>query len=272
MRQPLVRAGRASVPAVHAVERAMRLLFAFSAQQPALGLGEMARQAGLSKSTARRLLLTLERLGLVTVDPETSAYRLGARCLELGAAAQASIDLRDRALPVMRRLVDEVGESAYLMVPRGVEAVCVEIVEARRGPRVLFTEVGTAFPLHAGAAPRALLAALPDTVAAQALGGPRRAFTPRTLTEAAAIRRDIAATRAAGYALSAEDLVPGFAGIGAVIRDHRAAPVGALSISGLAARFLGPEQKRLVAALVGAATEISRALGHSDGAASSPAR
>ena len=272
MRQPLVRAGRASVPAVHAVERAMRLLFAFSAQQPALGLGEMARRAGLSKSTARRLLLTLERLGLVTVDSETSAYRLGARCLELGAAAQASIDLRGQALLVMRRLVDEVGESAYLMVPRGVEAVCVEIVEARRGPRVLFTEVGTAFPLHAGAAPRALLAALPDGVAERALAGSRRAFTPRTLTEAAAIRRDIAATRAAGYALSVEDLVPGFAGIGAVIRDHRETPVGALSISGLAARFTGPERKPLAAALVAAAAEISGAMGYRRQAAGGSAR
>jgi DNA-binding IclR family transcriptional regulator len=252
---------RGSVPAVHAVERATRLLFAFSAERPALGLGEAARQVGLSKSTARRLLLTLERLGLVTIDPETAVYRLGARCLELGAVAQASIDLRGRALPVMRRLVDDVGESAYLMIPRGTEAICVEIVEARRGPRVLFTEVGTAFPLHAGAAPRALLAALPDAVAAQVLAAPLRAFTARTLTDPAALRQDIAAVRAAGYALSAEELVPGFAGIGAVIRDHRQAPVGALSISGLATRFEGPERERLAAALVSAADEVSRAMG-----------
>jgi DNA-binding IclR family transcriptional regulator len=259
--QPVARPVRESVPAVHAVERAVRLLFAFSAERPALSLAELARQVGLSKSTARRLLLTLERLGLVTAEPATALYRLGARCLELGAAAQAAIDLRSRALPVMRRLVDEVGESAYLMIPRGPEAICVEIVEARRGPRVLFTEVGTAFPLHAGAAPRALLAAVPEPVVAQVLAGPLRVYTPRTLTDLAALRRDVDEIRAAGYALSVEELVPGFAGVGAVIRDHRQEPVGALSISGLRARFEGPDRERLVTALIRAVGEISRAMG-----------
>jgi DNA-binding IclR family transcriptional regulator len=252
---------RGSVPAVHAVERAARLLFAFTSERPALTLGDLARQAGLSKSTARRLLLTLERVGLVAVDARAGLYRLGTRCLELGAAAQASIDLRTRALPVMRRLADEAGESAYLMVPRETEAVCVEIVEARRGPRVLFTEVGTAFPLHTGAAPRALLAALPDAVASRVLAGPLRAFTAHTRTDPARLRDDVAETRRAGYAVSVEELVPGFAGIGAAIRDHRQEAIGALSISGLKERFVGPERDGLARAVVEAAREISRAMG-----------
>jgi len=246
---------------VYAVERAVRLLFAFSAARPALGLGDLARHVGLSKSTARRLLLTLERLGLVVTDPASGAYRLGARCLELGAVAQASIDVRGRARPVMQRLVDEVGLSAYLMIPRGAEALCVETVETRRGPRILFTDVGSTFPLHAGAAPRALLAALPEPVVARALEGPLRAYTARTLTDPAAIRRDIARTRAAGYALSEEELIPGFSGIGAAIRDHQGAVAGAISIGGLKARFEPREREPLVRALIAAAAEISRALG-----------
>jgi DNA-binding IclR family transcriptional regulator len=252
---------RGSVPAVHAVERAARLLFAFTSERPGLTLADLARQAGLSKSTARRLLLTLERAGLVATDAGAGLYRLGTRCLELGAAAQAAIDLRTRALPVMRRLADEVSESAYLMVPRESEAVCVEIVEARRGPRVLFTEVGTAFPLHAGAAPRALLAALPAAVVSRALAGPMRRFTPHTRTDPAHIHDDIAETRRAGYAVSVEELVPGFAGIGAVIRDHRHEAIGALSISGLKERFLGPDRDALARAVVQAAREISRTMG-----------
>jgi DNA-binding IclR family transcriptional regulator len=261
---------RGSVPAVHAVERAARLLFAFTGERAALSLAELARQSKLSKSTARRLLLTLERVGLVTADAGAGVYRLGTRCLELGAVAQAAIDLRTRALPVMRRLADEVSESAYLMVPRGSRAVCVEIVEARRGPRVLFTEVGTTFPLHAGAAPRALLAALPEAVQAQALTPPLRRFTPHTRTDPELVQADIAETRRAGYAVSVEELVLGFAGIGAVVRDHRQAAIGALSISGLKERFLGPEQAALADAVVEAAREVSRAMGWAEPAPAPP--
>jgi DNA-binding IclR family transcriptional regulator len=251
-----------SVPDVNAVVRAAHILGVFAVDRPALMLGEIARRVALSKSTTRRLLLTLERVGLVTSEPASGQYRLGLRCLELGAAAQAAIDLRQQALPVMRRLGEAVGETVYLLVPRGSEAICVEIVEARRAVRVLATEVGTAFPLHAGAAPRALLAAAPEAVVREVLASPRRRFTPQTLTDAAALARDIAATRKAGHSTSVDDLVTGIAGIGAVIRDRRGEAVAALSVSALKDRVLGADRARLVRAIVEAAAEISRALGH----------
>ncbi|MBI4588430.1 MAG: IclR family transcriptional regulator [Candidatus Rokubacteria bacterium] len=253
--------GNASVPVVYAVERAVRILGAFTVERPTLSLGEIAHHVGLSKSTVRRLLLTLQHTGLVASDPASTHYRLGIRCLELGAAAQAATDLRQCALPVMRRLVQEVGETAYLLVPRGAEAICLEIAEARRGVRVLFAEVGTAFPLHAGAAPRALLAAAPDGVVRDLLTRPLRRYTPDTIADAATLERDIQTTRARGYSISVDDLVEGVAGIGALIWDRRVDAVAAISISGIKNRLLGAEQERLTRAVVEAAHEISRAIG-----------
>ena len=246
---------------MHAVRRAGAILFAFSAERPTLSLAEVAQAVRLSKSTARRLLLTLQQIDLVTSDPSSGRYRLGVRCLEVAAVAQSGIDLRQCALPVMRRLVQELGETVYRLVRRGLDAVCLEIAEARRGPRVLFADVGTAFPLHAGAAPRALLAAASDEVVREILEAPMRRYTPHTITERAAVRRDVAATRAAGYAFSVDDLVVGITGVGAVVWDHRTQPVGAISVCGVKERFLGEERPRVVATVVGAAREISCALG-----------
>jgi DNA-binding IclR family transcriptional regulator len=237
------------------------MLLAFSIERPVLTLGEIAQSVRLSKSTVRRLLLTLEDVGLVTRDVDSARYRLGIRCLELGAAAQASIDLRGIAVPIMRRLVQETGEAVYLLVPRGTEAVCLEIAEARPIVRVLSTDVGMAFPLHAGAAPRALLAAVPEAVIRDVCAGPLRRYTPHTMTDPAAIERDIAATRAAGYTLSVDDMVVGIAGIGAVIWNRHAEPVGAISVTGMKERFLGGDGDRFIDSLVAAARELSHALG-----------
>lgn len=237
------------------------MLLAFTVDRPTLTLGDLARNVDLSKSTVRRLLLTLEDVGLVVRDPETGRYRLGTRCLELGAAAQASIDLRGIALPVMRRLVQELGETVYLLVPRGIDAICIETAEARPGVRVIPTDVGMAFPLHAGAAPRALLAAVPAAIVRDLCAGPLRRYTPHTITDPSALERDIETTRAAGYTFSLDDMVVGIAGIGVVLWNRHVEPVAAISVTGMKGRFVGPELAQLVTTVVAAGHEISRALG-----------
>jgi len=237
------------------------MLLAFTVEQPTLTLGDLARAVDLSKSTVRRLLLTLDDVGLVVRDPETGRYRLGTRCLELGAAAQASIDLRGIALPVMRRLIQELGETVYLLVPRATDAICLEIVEARPRVRVIATDIGMAFPLHAGAAPRALLAAVPASVVRELLAGSLQPYTPHTIVDSAALQRDIQTTRAAGFTFSVDDMVIGIAGIGVVIWNRNVEPVAAISVTGMKERFLGPERERFVSTVVAAGHEISRALG-----------
>ena len=221
----------------------------------------MAQAVRLSKSTARRLLLTLQELDLVATDGASGRYRLGARCLEFAAVAQAGVDVRQCALPVMRRLVQELGETVYLLVRRGTDAVCLEIAEARQGPRVLFADVGSAFPLHAGAAPRALLAAAGEEALRDVSVGSLRRYTAHTITDRAALRRDIAATRAAGHTFSVDDLVVGITGVGAVVWDHRMEPVAAISVCGVKERFLGQERDHVVRTVVAAARDISCALG-----------
>jgi DNA-binding IclR family transcriptional regulator len=252
---------KSSVPAVQSLERAARILLTFTPEEPALGLAEISRRVDLSKSTVRRLLLTLEDLGFVTGDRQRGVYRLGVACLRLGQAAQASIDLRGKARPAMETLVSKIAETAYLFIRSGNEAVCIDIVEAHRDVRVLYTGVGTSFPLHVGAAPRALLSTLTESEITGLLSRPLKNYTPATLGKAPDIRADIERTRRLRYAMSIDDLVVGVAGIGCVIWDHRGDAAGAISISGLKDRYIGPELGRFTEAVMRAAAAISSELG-----------
>jgi DNA-binding IclR family transcriptional regulator len=249
-----------SVPAVQSLERAAAILGVFSANRPSLSVTEIAPKVGLSKSTVRRLLLTLEQLGFVQSDAR-GVYGLGITCLRLGFVAQVSMDVRKKARPILEELVTEVGETAYLFIPRGGEAVCLDVVDAPHSLRVLYTGVGTVFPLHVGAAARALLSAQSETELARILRKPLKRYTPSTITMPTKLREDIARTRRQGYVLSVDDLVQGAAGIGCVVVDHRGEVVCSISIGGLKERFLSKEFDALRTAVVNAAAKISARMG-----------
>jgi len=251
-----------SVPAVQSLERAAAILGVFSANRVSLSVTEIAPMVSLSKSTVRRLLLTLEQLGFVQSDTR-GVYSLGITCLKLGFVAQASMDVRKKARPVLEELVTEIGEAAYLFIPRGAEAVCLDVIDAPHSLRALYTGVGTVFPLHVGAASRALLSAKSETELASILRKPLKRYTPATITVPAKLREDVAKTRKQGYVLSVDDLVQGAAGIGCVVVDHRGEALCSISIGGLKERFLGKEFDALRTAVVKAADKISTQMGAS---------
>jgi DNA-binding IclR family transcriptional regulator len=249
-----------SVPAVQSLERAAAILGVFSTNRVSLNVTEIAPMVDLSKSTVRRLLLTLEQLGFVQSDAR-GVYSLGITCLKLGYVAQVSMDVRKKARPILEELVSEVGETAYLFIPRDGEAVCLDVVDAPHAFRVLYTGVGTVFPLHVGAASRALLSGQSDVQVASLLRRPLKRYTPATITAPDRLREDIARTRKQGYVLSADDLVQGAAGIGCVVVDHRGLTIASISIGGLKERFLGQEFEMLRLAVMKAAGRISDLLG-----------
>src|SRR5262245_56000189 len=104
--------GRPAVRHVAAVERAVAVLDALSAEE--LGTNEVARRTGLTPSSASRQLATLAAAGLVERVEATGRYRLGLRLVELGNAALARLDMRELARPHLRALVEATGETATL--------------------------------------------------------------------------------------------------------------------------------------------------------------
>ncbi len=222
----------------------------------------IAELTGEPRSTVYRLLASLQRLGMVEPGSRRGTYRLGLELLRLGSAVVSRFDERQAALPVMERIHERTGETVFLCVRRGREAVCIERLDGRR-VQSLALRLGGSLPLHAGAAPRVLLAYEPHELWEEYVAaGPLEAWTRNTPTTRAELFRRLEEVRETGCSVSDEDVTLGIAALGAPIFAWRGELRAALSISGVRPAILGEDADLLRALVVDGAREISRALGY----------
>ncbi|WP_187264889.1 IclR family transcriptional regulator [Homoserinibacter sp. GY 40078] len=243
--------GSENGPDLQTVVRAGNMLFAFTSEQPELGLTQLTAALGLSKASVHRLAQTLVSLGLLEQNAETRSYRLGVRILQLAHVVEASLDLRTEARAALRDLRDQTGETVYLMLRRGDQAVCTERIEGTHPLRDLSTPPGTFVPLSVGAAGTAILSTL-DNATARSLVG-RAGMND-------ALRDRIDAARTAGHAFSRGDVTDGVGAIAVPLRDERGTVVGAISLGGLLTRVEASEQD-LANAVHRAVAAVSTAMG-----------
>jgi IclR family transcriptional regulator, acetate operon repressor len=214
------------------------------------------------RSSIYRLLSSLQAEGFVEAGSRRGQFRLGFKLLSLATAAVSRFDERKFALPVMERLHDMTGETVFLCVPRKDDAVCIERIEGMR-VRSLALQLGGALPLHAGAAPRAILAHLPerDWDSYIERNTPLQQFTRSTPVDPGELRAALVTTRDEGIAISDQDVTVGVAAIGVPITDYRGHVRGALSISGIRESILGDSLPAWRDELIRGGREISEALG-----------
>lgn len=247
---------------VRALERALDIVDAFTLAEPELTLTTIAARVGLPKSTATRLLAVLEERGWLERSPATERYRIGVRAFEIGNVYIQSTSLEAEAQPILRELATACRQTANLGILRQGEVVHIAVVAPDR-PIRFSTPVGLRDAAHLTGLGKALLATLPEEELAALIarhGLPGR--TARTITTAAALRADLAATRARGYALDDEEAFEGLRCVAAPILDAREATIAAVSISGLASEFNDDTLPTYVAAVRDAARAIAARLGH----------
>jgi DNA-binding IclR family transcriptional regulator len=231
------------------------------ADHPDTTAPKLAELVGLPRSTVYRLVAALEGCGWVEAHREAGTYRLGVKLLRLGRAVRESFDERAAALPVMREINRATDETVTLCLRRGREAVCIERIDGNR-VQSLDLRIGGSLPLHAGAAPRCLLAWAPRTEWAAYARGGLETLTPRTLATWEVLRADLERVRERGYAISDEDVTPGIASVGAPIFSHSGRIAAAVSVGGLASVVLGPHADHIRQLVVDGAARISAALGY----------
>ncbi len=245
------------------LDRTFKMLSLFTRERPAWAVTEISAAIGLPKSTTYRILSVLEFYQYVARDPETGKFRLGSGALALGWSALESNDLRRLAMPVMKRLAAETGETVLLTVlgEDKLASVCVERIESARQVRLIL-EVGRRVSLHAGASSKILLAYMPDDEVERVLaicGLPR--IGRNTITDPAALRADLAEIRRLGYSRSFEETDEGAAGVAAPVLDGGGRMVAALGIAGPLARFGTDDLPRMIARTRAAAAEVARLRG-----------
>jgi DNA-binding IclR family transcriptional regulator len=245
---------------VGSVLRAMRLLDLFERGRPEMSLAEFARRSGYSKSTTYRLLITLVEAGWLERNP-ANGFRLTIKAFQVGSVLVDSLELRREAGPIMARMVAELDEAVYLVVPAGTRAMCLERVDGGQGVRMADLYVGGSQPLNLGAAPRALLAFDEDKLLPSLLEEGLSRRTEHSLVDPAELRSDLAETRQRGYSISDEDVTIGIAAIGAPILGANGLAIAALSYGGLRQNVLPPKPTQVLC-LLRACEEISTRLGY----------
>ncbi|GIH77592.1 IclR family transcriptional regulator [Planobispora longispora] len=277
-------AGRAADRAsVQSVDRAIEIL-EILARRGQTGVTELAQALGVHKSTAFRLLASLERRGLVEQRGERGAYRLGFGVVRLAGAATAQLDLAGESREICRRLAAELGETVNIAVLEGGHVINISQV---RGPAAItgYNWVGQRTPVHATSSGKVLLAyrdsaghapqaapagspgrlghAAPADPAGLAAYGPLERYTPDTVVSPARLAAELAEIRKRGYGFTTEELEVGLNAVAAPIRGHDGSVVAAVSASGPSYRLTPARIPEVGAILSAGAGEISERIGFS---------
>lgn len=249
------RTGQPSTRDVEATVRAVEILDAL-ADGGELGTSEVARRTGINPSTASRQLGTLTRAGVVEHVPATGRYRLGVRTLRYANAVLERLNLRDLARPHLEVIVRQVGETATLSIPGDGDAITVDFVPTDRYLQGV-TRLGRPSIGHASAAGKVMLAfgevELPS--------GELVAFTPRTITDPAALAREIEHVRAQGYAEAIEEREAGLSAISAPVWGAAGGLAAIVALQGPTSRFDAAAIEAAVPLLTACALAISTELG-----------
>jgi len=246
---------------IQVIERMTKLLDVLAAHPEPLGLKQIAHLTGLHPSTAHRILAAMSADRLVDrIEP--GSYRLGMRLLELGTLVRSRISVREVALPIMRELHAQTGETVNLSVRQDDEIVYVERTSSGRSAMRIVHVIGARAPLHVTAAGKLFL--LEDGQARLREYAKRTGLAPHSrnsITTLAMLERDLERTQKQGYATDNEEVEAGVRCVAAAVRDDDGRMIAALSLSTPADRMKaqwGPLVKET-------AERICRALGHQAG-------
>lgn len=252
--EPVPDAGHAE--GLKSVSTALDVLECFATDDE-LGVSDIARRLGVSKSTAHRILTTLCSRGIAAQNAESGRYRLGLHLFELGHLALARHSLRHAALPIIRDLSQRVGHTVNLSVPDGADIVFIERIENSEGIRIL-GQVGRRLPAHCTSSGKAIAALNPDLdKARRAAGFPPRAR--RTVRCAADWQAQLEQARRRGFAMSTNESFDGVSSIAVPLIDGAGRAFAAVSVFA-PTPLLAPTAPHVVAELRAAARAIVLAL------------
>ena len=187
------------------VERAFAILEFLDGSRRRWNISELSRKLRIPKSTTHVIVLTLEQLGYLMLDPRTRDYSLGLKVSGLGRGLMKSLSLPDRALRPMQWLVEATRCTSQLAVLADDQAMYIQKVE---GPGLIQFDsyVGKRTNLHCTGVGKVLLAYAPDQRREHILN--RKSFahyTNKTITSPNLLRKELVKVRQRGYAIDDEE-------------------------------------------------------------------
>jgi DNA-binding IclR family transcriptional regulator len=232
---------------IHRTVGILRLLA--SADSKGLRLKDVADAVGLPRPTAHRILASLIAEGMVERDAGAKHYRLGLDLFVLAARAGNPMNLRELCRPTLLRLTGSLGETIFLLVRSGFDAVCIDRTAGPLPIRSFTGDIGGSVMLGIGQGSMAILAHLTPGEQDEVI----RYNLPRMREFAGFdegfLRAEMARVRALGFSDGAQGLIPGMAGLGAPILSPDGRAVAALSVGSTTDRMT-PERNAVIASIL----------------------
>lgn len=240
--------------------KSLRVLDLCSEAEDGLRLSEIAQRMGTRPGSIYPIVYTLQKFGYLARDPDTKRYSLGLRVLAMANQILSSLDIREKAKPILKRLARDLEANAHLAVLYEDEVLYLDREEA--APSVVIPSViGRRVPPHCTALGKVLLAYTPEAAERILAKGPLPSLTSSTITDPQALHEELEKVRAQGYAVDWEEFHEGNVCVAAPVRNYRAHVVAALSLSLLKARLARDPLERFIKAVEEGALELSGAMG-----------
>jgi IclR family pca regulon transcriptional regulator len=219
---------------VQSLERGLSVISSFDADHAAQTLSDVARRTGLTRATARRLLLTLSQLEYVRVSGKN--FELTPRVLDIGYAYLSSLNIQQIAQPFLEALSETVKESVSVSVLDGSDIVYVARVPTTH-IMTISLGLGTRLPAHCTSMGRVLLASLDEETRRDYLARVDLSpFTTNTLRSPTALARELKKVRLQRWALVDQELEMGLRSIATPLVGASGATIAAMNISTHAGR------------------------------------
>lgn len=246
---------------VQSLRRALSIMRAIAGSSDGATLTEIARATNLASSTVHRLLSTLQQDRFAQFRAEGARWQVGVDAFTVGSAFVGVRDIAKGARPLLRRLMEESGETANLAILSGDMAVYMDQVESRQTMRAICKPGGRAV-LHSSSLGKSMLAAMrPEEVNRLLTARGMTRFTRNTIDTPAEMAIHLAEVRTIGYAIDDEESSPGLRCVAAAVLNEHSEPIGAISISGPAIRVARERLPQLGSLVRSIAGELTLELG-----------
>jgi len=265
-RKPLARRapsspdGAAAPGATETVDLSLRLLERLAGSHDPLGVSDLAREFGTTKTKVYRHLQTLARHAFVRQDSATRRYGAGIKLFVLGERLRERFDILTAGRDDMARLRDETGQAVTLSTLMEDQVVVLELFHGHA--IVEFgTRPGTVLDLHASAHGKVALAFGPPELFERCVAKPLKAWTPQTICSRPALGRAVDEVRKRGWAVAPNQVITGVNGLAAPIFNHHGDYAGAVAIAGSVQYITATPSQAQVRAVMAAAGNISKKMG-----------
>ncbi len=248
---------------IQSIEKCFLVLDCLSRSQAQMNLEEIVKQTGFKKTTCFRIVKTMVNLGLIETAPGKKTYQFGSRLVSLGLAALKNMNLHQAALPVLKKLCRETGETINLTILSGTQILYVERIMSDYLVNIN-VNVGDRLPVYCASMGKAILAFLSPESLDEILG--EIDFIPKTEQTIASeemLKQELETIRTRGFAINDEELEKGLRAVAAPIFNHRGEAFAAVNVAWTTARR--PERSafnEFSEKILDAARTISKLMGH----------